>query len=123
MIEIIGFVVLGLVTGLLASTLGIGGGIIFVPSLVVLFGFEQHIAQGTSLAVILPTAIVGTYLHARRGRVVGKVALIVAAGGIIGGLAGAWAALSLDPDLLRRLFAVLLLVIAARMFSSRPARR
>ena len=123
MMEVIGFVALGLATGLLASTLGIGGGIIFVPSLVVFFGFEQHIAQGTSLAVILPTAIVGTYLHARRGRVVPRVALLVAAGGVVGGLVGAWAALALDPDLLRKLFAGLLVLIAARMFSSRPLRR
>lgn len=118
MIEIVGFVVLGLVTGLLASTLGIGGGIIFVPSLVVFFEFEQHVAQGTSLAVIVPTAIVGTILHSQQGRVVWPVAFLVAAGGIVGGLIGSYAALSLDPDLLRRLFAVLLVVIAIRMVSS-----
>ena len=53
MIELLGFVALGLGTGILAATLGIGGGIIFVPSLVVFFSFEQHVAQGTSLAVIL----------------------------------------------------------------------
>ena len=118
MIELLGFVALGLGTGILASTLGIGGGIIFVPSLVVFFGFEQHVAQGTSLAVILPTAIVGAYLHARRGRVDWRVAALVAAGGVVGGLAGAAAALALDPDLLRRLFAALLVVIAVRMFTS-----
>jgi uncharacterized membrane protein YfcA len=117
-IEIVGFVVLGLVTGLMASTLGIGGGIIFVPSLVVLFEFEQHIAQGTSLAVIVPTAIVGTIVHARRKRVDWRVALLVASGGIVGGLVWSRAALSLDPDLLRRLFAVLLAAIAIRMISS-----
>lgn len=116
--EVLGFVILGLATGMLASTLGIGGGIIFVPALVVFFGFEQHIGQGTSLAVILPTAVVGAYLHAKRGRVVWRVALLVAAGGIVGGLLGAWAALSLDPDLLRRLFAGLLVIIAIRMFNS-----
>ena len=60
MIEIMGFVILGLITGVIASTLGVGGGIIFVPSLVVFFAFEQHMAQGTSLAIIVPTAIVGT---------------------------------------------------------------
>ncbi|MDJ0923788.1 MAG: sulfite exporter TauE/SafE family protein [Acidimicrobiia bacterium] len=118
MIEALGFVVLGLGTGVLASTLGVGGGIIFVPALVVFFGFEQHVAQGTSLAVILPTAIVGTYLHSKRGRVEWRVALLVAVGGIVGGLLGAAGALALDPDLLRRLFAALLVVIAIRMFSS-----
>ncbi|MDJ0498416.1 MAG: sulfite exporter TauE/SafE family protein, partial [Acidimicrobiia bacterium] len=85
MIEVIGFVVLGLATGVLASTLGVGGGIIFVPSLVVFFGFEQHIAQGTSLAVILPTAIVGAYLHSKRGRVEWRAAFLIAAGGVVGG--------------------------------------
>ena len=118
MLEIVGFVVLGLVSGLIASTLGIGGGIIFVPSLVVFFGFEQHLAQGTSLAVILPTALVGTYLHSKRGRVEWRVAGLVAVGGVVGGLVGSAFALSIDPDLLRRLFAVMLVVIAARMLSS-----
>ena len=123
MIEVIGFVVLGLATGVLASTLGVGGGIIFVPSLVVFFGFEQHIAQGTSLAVILPTAIVGAYLHSKRGRVEWRAALLIAAGGVGGGLIGAWGALALDPDLLRRLFAGLLVVVAIRLVSSQPDRR
>ena len=118
MIEVVGFAVLGLATGLVASTLGIGGGIIFVPSLVVFFGFSQHIAQGTSLAVIVPTAIVGTALHSRKGRVEWRVALLIAIGGVAGGLLGAWVAQSLDPDLLRRLFAGLLVAIAFRMLSS-----
>jgi uncharacterized membrane protein YfcA len=123
MIEIAGFVVLGLATGVLASTLGVGGGIIFVPSLVVFFSFEQHIAQGTSLAVILPTAIVGAYLHSRRGRVDWRVAILIGGGGIAGGFLGAWGALAIDPDLLRRLFAGLLVVVAIRMVSSSPPRR
>jgi uncharacterized membrane protein YfcA len=118
MIEIIGFVFLGLATGLIASTLGIGGGVIFVPSLVMFFGFAQHVAQGTSLAVIVPTAIVGTVLHAQKGRVNWRIAGLVAIGGIAGGLLGAWVAQSLDPDLLRRLFAGLLVAIALRMISS-----
>ncbi len=122
MIEVVGFVVLGLATGLLASTLGVGGGIVFVPSLVVFFGFEQHIAQGTSLAVILPTAIVGAFLHSRRGRVDWRAAMLIATGGIVGGLIGAWGALAMDPDLLRRLFAGMLVVIALRLVSIRPDR-
>jgi hypothetical protein len=123
MIEVVGFIILGLATGLLASTLGIGGGIIFVPSLVVFFGFAQHLAQGTSLAVIVPTAVVGAILHSRRGRVDWRAALLIAAGGIAGGLLGAWAALAIDPDLLRRLFAGLLLIVAIRLVSIRPDRR
>jgi len=115
--EVVGYILLGLVSGFAASTLGIGGGVIFVPALVVFFSFSQHIAQGTSLAVILPTAIVGTYLHARRGRVHVRTALLVAGGGVVGGLAGSSFALSIPEDLLRRLFAILLIVIAIRMIS------
>jgi len=117
-VEVLGFVVLGLVTGLIASTMGVGGGIIFVPSLVVFFGFAQQTAQGTSLAIILPTAMVGTYLHAKKGRVEWRVVLLIAAGGVVGGLIGSRAALALDPDLLRRMFAALLVAIAIRMLSS-----
>jgi uncharacterized membrane protein YfcA len=118
MIEFIGFVVLGLATGLIAATLGIGGGIILVPSLAVIFGFAQHIAQGTSLAVIVPTAIVGTVLHAKRQRVDWRVAGNVALGGVIGGLVGSTAALAMEATLLRRLFAGLLALVAIRMLSN-----
>jgi uncharacterized membrane protein YfcA len=117
-VEVFGFVLLGIATGVVASTMGIGGGIIFVPSLVVFFGFTQHIAQGTSLAIIVPTAVVGTVLHAKRGRVEWRVALLIAVGGVVGGLIGSRAALALDPDLLRRMFAALLVAIAVRMLSS-----
>ena len=117
MIELAGFLALGLITGLIASTLGVGGGIVFVPSLVMFFEFAQHNAQGTSLAVIVPTAIVGAFAHGRRGRVDWRVAGWIAVGGVIGGLAGSSAALSIDPDMLRRLFALLLVVVAVRMLS------
>ena len=118
MIEFAALALVGLVSGIVAATLGVGGGIIFVPSLAVLFGFAQHVAQGTSLAIIVPTAIVGTVVHARRGRVKWPVAIQVAAGGILGGLTGSAAALALDPALLRRLFAALLVFVAIRMFNS-----
>ncbi len=123
MIEIIGFLVLGLITGLIASTLGVGGGVIFVPSLVFFFGFSQHVAQGTSLAIIVPTAIVGATLHAKKGRVDWRVALLVGTGGIVGGLVGSTFALSLDPEVLRRLFSAMLVLIAIRMLSSSRHRR
>jgi uncharacterized membrane protein YfcA len=117
MIEFLAFLALGVVVGLIASTLGIGGGVVFVPALVVFFEFSQHTAQGTSLAVIVPTAVVGAYTHGRRGRVDWRIAGLIASGGVIGGLAGSAAALSIDPDMLRRLFAVLLVVVTVRLLS------
>ena len=115
LIEILGLIVLGLIAGIAAATLGIGGGIIIVPALVVIFGLEQHFAQGTSLAVILPTAVVATIGHARHGRVAWRIAAPLALAGIVGALIGARVSLSLDADLLRRLFAILLTVLAIQM--------
>jgi uncharacterized membrane protein YfcA len=114
-LEIAGLILLGLLAGTVAASLGVGGGIIYVPALVVLFAFDQHIAQGTSLAIILPTAIVATIAHARLGNVRWPLAAPIAIAGIAGAALGAWIALSLDADLLRRLFGVFLLLMAARM--------
>lgn len=126
MIEIVGFIVLGLVAGLLAAALGIGGGIIFVPVLVSVFGFSQLGAQGTSLAVIVPTAMIATYGHMRAGRVVWKVVASAGSAGIIGALIGSQVAYALDEQLLQRIFAVLLVALAVRMafraWSLRPPR-
>lgn len=115
MVEIIALIVLGLFSGVVAASLGLGGGIIFVPALVVIFGFDQHIAQGTSLAVIFPTAIVATMAHTRRGNVRWHLAVPIGIAGIVGAVLGAQIALRLDPDLLRRMFGIFLILLAARM--------
>ncbi len=117
MIEAIALVAVGLVAGSLAATLGIGGGILYVPALVSLLGFAQHRAQGTSLAVIIPTTLVAAVVHAREGRVVWPVAIPLGIGGIVGGFLGARTALALSAPLLRRLFAVILVVAALRMLA------
>ena len=114
MTEIV-LVVIGLVAGAVAAAVGVGGGVIFVPALAIVAGFDQHLAEGTSLAVILPTMVVATWAHSRGRRVHWPAALRIGAFGIVGGVVGAQLALSLDESLLRRLFAVLLLVIAFRM--------
>lgn len=112
---VLGLVVVGLAAGVVSAVLGVGGGIVFVPALAILFAFDQHLAQGTSLAVIVPTTLVGAYTHARAGRVVWPLAVPLAIGGVLGGVTGAQLALSLDDVLLRRLFALFLAVIALRM--------
>lgn len=115
MLEIVALIALGLFAGAIAASLGLGGGIIFVPALVVLFGFDQHIAQGTSLAVIFPTAIVATVAHTRMGNVRWRLAIPIGIAGIAGAVLGAQIALRLDPDLLRRLFGIFLTLLAIRM--------
>lgn len=115
MLEIAGLIILGLIAGTIGAALGVGGGVIYVPTLVVVFSLDQHLAQGTSLAVILATAVVATVAHARLGNVRWKIAAPIALGGITGALFGAWIALGLDGEVLRRMFGVFLLAVAARM--------
>lgn len=115
MLEAAALITLGLFAGAIAAALGLGGGVLFVPSLVVLFGFDQHIAQGTSLAVIFPTAIVATVAHARMGNVRWRLSIPIGIAGIGGAVLGAQIALQLDADLLRRLFGVFLILLAVRM--------
>jgi uncharacterized membrane protein YfcA len=115
MLEIVALIGLGIFAGAIAASLGLGGGIIFVPALVVFFGLDQHIAQGTSLAVIFPTAIVATVAHSRMGNVRWRLAIPIGAAGIAGAVLGAQIALRLDANLLRRMFGVFLLLLAVRM--------
>jgi uncharacterized membrane protein YfcA len=113
--EILGLVALGLFAGSLAATLGVGGGIIYVPVLVSVFGFSQLGAQGTSLAVILATSVVGTILHSKADRVVWKVAFVTGGVGIIFALGGARLAFSMNEEVLSKVFAVVMAVLAIRM--------
>jgi len=113
--EIVGLVMLGLFAGSLAAALGVGGGIIYVPVLVSVFAFSQLEAQGTSLAVILATSVVGTYLHSKANRVVWKVAFVTGGVGVVFALAGARLALSMDEETLGKIFAVVMALLALRM--------
>lgn len=113
----VAMVAVGLAAGALAAMLGIGGGIVFVPALVTLFGFGQHAAQATSLAVIAPTTAVAAWIHARAGRVDWPRALALGAGGLVGGALGGWSAIQVDGLLLRRLFAGVLVLVAYRMLA------
>ncbi|MBI5157926.1 MAG: sulfite exporter TauE/SafE family protein [Acidimicrobiia bacterium] len=112
---VVALIAVGLVAGTLGAMLGVGGGIVYVPALVALFSFAQHEAQGTSLAVIIPSTMIAAYVHARAGRVDWKTALLLGVGGILGGVAGARIALSLDAPVLKRMFAVFLVLAVLRM--------
>jgi uncharacterized protein len=118
---------LGLGTGLLAGAvsglLGVGGGSVMVPLLVLLFGFGQHLAQGTSLAVMVPAALAGSLQHLRHGHVDVRVAPVLALGVAGGAYMGGRMALALPNDTLRWVFAVLLVTTGVRYaLTSRAAR-
>lgn len=118
-----GLVALGLGSGALSSVLGVGGGIVMVPALVLLFGLDQHAAQATSLAVILPTALVGTLRHGGRGTVDWGAAARIGVVGALAGLAGARLALAVPPGALQVAFAVFLAATAVQLLRTRPPDR
>ena len=93
------------------SGLAIGGGTLLVPALVFLVGTQQHVAQGVSLAVFIPTAIVAIITHARQGNVKFKLALYLIAGSVVGAVGGSLLASHLDGELLRKIFGFFLIVM------------
>jgi len=106
---------LGFVGGVLAGLFGVGGGILFVPTLVLVLGLTQIHAEATSLLAILPTVIVGTWRQHRYGNVDLRAGLLVGIGAIAGVEGGVQIAKALPEDTLRRLFAVLMLLVAASL--------
>lgn len=115
-LAIVGLIVLGLVTGTAAGLLGIGGGVIVVPALILAFGTTDVVAKGTSLALIIPTSLVGTLSNVRRGNADLRLAAWVGLAGIAAGYAASQLALVLDPTVSVPLFAVFLAVVAVRTF-------
>ena len=113
--DVVALLAIGLTAGVLAGLLGIGGGILMVPAMVLITVFDQHVAQGTSLLVIIPAAAFGSFTHHRHGRLALRDAAALGVGGVVGALLGSVTALSLDDELLQRLFAILIIAMAVRM--------
>jgi uncharacterized protein len=113
----------GAAAGVLAGLLGVGGGILLVPFLVLVVGMTQHEAEATSLLVILPTAIAASVALRRRN--VGDLPTALAVGlvGAVGAVAGVLLALALDADVLRLVFAVLLAFVGVRLIGDARAVR
>ena len=109
-------VLVGLGSGILAGLLGVGGGILIVPALTIGFAAPLALAKGTSLAVIIPTAILGTFRNRRVGLTALRPAAVVGCAGIASALLASQISVDLDPELSSRLFAALLVLVAFRLF-------
>ncbi len=108
-------IVIGIAAGALSGLVGIGGGIVIVPLLVMFLGFSQQTAQGTTLAMLsFPVSFVGAYTYWQKGMVDWKIAILLCLGFVIGGYFGSKYAVSVSPYLLKQIFAVLLIVIAVK---------
>jgi uncharacterized membrane protein YfcA len=111
---------IGIFTGIMAGMLGIGGAVVMIPALVFLLGFSQHMAQGTSLAVMLPPiGIIAAYNYYKAGHVDIRFALILAATFLIGSYFGSKLAVTMPQVVLKKIFGVLLLLVAAKMLLSK----
>jgi uncharacterized membrane protein YfcA len=112
---VIGAIAIGLVAGIIAGLLGVGGGVLFVPGLVILLGLSQQQAEATSLLAIIPVAIVGTYQQDRFGNVRRHDALVLGLLSVVGAAGGVALANALSGTLLRDAFAALILIVAAQL--------
>jgi uncharacterized membrane protein YfcA len=114
------YILLGLVAGILSGMIGIGGGTIIVPVLVLIFGFSQHSAQGTTLALLVPPiGILAAWTYYRQGYVDLTAAGWICLGFFIGGFLGAKIATGLSNVALERIFGFALLLIAIKMIFAR----
>ena len=116
MVQVFQFILLGLVVGVLSGILGIGGAVFVVPALVYLFGWEQHMAQGTTLAMLIPPiGIFAAWTYYKAGHVDLRVAGLLCIGFLVGGYFGGMFANQIPADSLRKIFGVALLAISLRM--------
>ena len=111
--EILLLVVIGFAAGTLGSLLGLGGGFLVVPALILIQGLDARQATGTAVAVIVPTMLVTLWRRGMQGHVDWRLAVLIAVGAVGGAFLGSWLAGKLDPILVRRIFAGVLLVLAA----------
>jgi hypothetical protein len=120
MMNILLYLLLGLVAGTFSGLIGIGGGTIIVPVLIFLFGLSQHQAQGTTLALLVPPiGFLAAWTYYKQGYVDLKIAAFICVGFFLGGLLGAKLATKLSNVVLERIFGIALLLISLKMIFTR----
>lgn len=113
---IISLIIIGLIAGLLSGVMGVGGGVVMVPLMILLLSFNQHQAQGTSLAVLaVPVTFLAAYNYYNEGYVNWKYAAVIAVFFVIGGFLGSKLAVNLSQNTLRRIFGGILLVTSIKL--------
>lgn len=114
--NIIILLLVGIAAGILSGMFGVGGGVIIVPSLVFFLGMTQHEAQGTSLGLmLLPIGILAAYNYYQSGQLDVKAGLIIALAFVVGGFIGSKISLGIDEVMLKRLFGLLMLIVALKL--------
>ncbi len=117
MVEIISLLIIGLIAGFVSGSFGVGGGIVLIPALVFLMGFTQHQAQGTSLALMVaPIGLIAAWNYYKQDYVNIKVAIILLIAFFIGSYFGSLLAVKISGRLLQKIFAVMMMIVAIKMF-------
>ncbi|TRZ69855.1 MAG: sulfite exporter TauE/SafE family protein [Bacteroidetes bacterium] len=117
---IIILVIIGLMAGVFGGMFGVGGAIIMVPALVYFLGVDQHTAQGTSIAIMLPPiGLFAAYNYYKEGQVNIWYAVIIAVAFMVGGYFGSKIAITLPENLMKKIFGILLILVALRMIFSK----
>ncbi len=109
-------VVIGFIAGLMGGLLGVGGGLVLVPLFHYVLKMNMHMAIGTSLAVIVPTALIATLPNAASGHVHWRAFVFAAVFSIVGSFIGAKISMNIDVTLLKKTFALFLILVAILMF-------
>lgn len=116
MLNLFFYIVIGVFAGMISGLIGIGGGIVIVPCLIYIFGFSQHAAQGTTLAMLIPPiGLLAALAYYRQGHVNLPVAGLMCLGFVLGGYLGARFAVGFPEAILRKIFGACLLAIAGYM--------
>ena len=119
---IVSLIIIGLLAGILSGFMGVGGGVIMVPLMVLLLGYSQHQAQGLSLAVLaVPVTLLAAYTYyvnplEGAAPFSWKFAIVIALSFVVGGLIGSKFAVAIPQNILRKSFAVILVIAAVKMF-------
>lgn len=117
---IVSLVVIGLLAGMLSGLVGVGGGIVMVPLLILFLGFSQHQAQGTSLTVlVVPVTALAVLNYYKQGYINWKYALVIAIFFVIGGYFGSKLAVNIDQKMLKKIFSIVLIIFGAKLLIER----
>jgi uncharacterized membrane protein YfcA len=113
-------ILIGVIAGGFSGFVGLGGGVIIVPALVFILGMSQHMAQGTTLAMMIPPiGILAVMNYYKKGLVDINSGLILATSFVLGGYFGSRLALSVSPELIKKVFGVIIIAIALKMMFSK----
>ncbi len=115
--EILSIIIIGLFGGILSGAVGVGGGLVLVPCMVYFLGFNQHLAQGTTLALLaMPVVALSVYKYYQNGNVDFTTAFLLGIGFVFGGYIGAVIANSIDAAIVKKIFSIVMILVGIKMF-------